>query len=177
MATAINDPPTDEQRLSDTFAALASETRRKMLQRLASGEASVNELAEPFDMSLPAISKHLKVLENAGLVTRSQRAQYRPCNLNPAPLIEVASWAERHREIWEARFDRMDSYLQELQDAGAAGPSTESANQSATGSATESEKRSADRSAGNSDSKNSKSNKTEHTAKTEKPNEDRDVDK
>lgn len=155
MATAINDPPTDEQRLSDTFAALASETRRKMLQRLASGEASVNELAEPFDMTLPAISKHLKVLENAGLVTRSQRAQYRPCNLNPAPLIEVASWAERHREIWEARFDRMDSYLQELQDAGAAGPSTESA----------------DRSAGNSDSKNNKSNKTEHTAKTEKPNE------
>ncbi len=165
MATAINDPPTDEQRLSDTFAALASETRRKMLQRLASGEASVNELAEPFDMSLPAISKHLKVLENAGLVTRSQRAQYRPCNLNPAPLIEVASWAERHREIWEARFDRMDSYLQELQDAGAAGPSTESANQSAN------------RSAGNSDSKNSKSNKTEHTATTEKSNEDRDVDK
>ncbi len=173
MATAINDPPTDEQRLSDTFAALASETRRKMLQRLASGEASVNELAEPFDMSLPAISKHLKVLENAGLVTRSQRAQYRPCNLNPAPLIEVASWAERHREIWEARFDRMDSYLQELQDAGAAGPSTESEK----GSANRSEKESANRSAGNSDSKNSKSNKTEHTATTEKPNEDRDVDK
>jgi DNA-binding transcriptional ArsR family regulator len=115
MATAIDDPPIDEQRLSDTFAALASETRRKMLQRLAAGEASVNELAEPFDMTLPAVSKHLKVLEKAGLITRGRRAQYRPCALNPTPLIEATSWAERQREIWEASFDRMDSYLQQLQ--------------------------------------------------------------
>lgn len=115
MATAIDNSADEEQRLSDTFAALANTTRRKMLHRLAQGEASVNELAEPFDMSLPAISKHLKVLESAGLVTKSQRAQYRPCQLNPEPLAEAATWAENCREVWEASFDRLDTYLQQLQ--------------------------------------------------------------
>ena len=101
----------DEDRLSETFAALANSTRRAILARLAEGEANVNELAGPFDMTLPAISKHIKVLERAGLVGRSQRAQYRPCTLNPAPLEEISAWAEQCRAIWEARFDRMDNYL------------------------------------------------------------------
>lgn len=104
----------DEEHLDRTFAALANPTRRAILDRLADGEASVNELAEPFELSLPAISKHLKVLERAGLVVRSQRAQYRPCSLDPTPLEEVSTWAERYRPIWEARFDRMDQYLQRL---------------------------------------------------------------
>lgn len=104
----------DDDRLSETFAALANSTRRAILARLAEGEASVNELAEPFDLSLPAISKHLKVLERAGLVTRSQRAQYRPCALDPAPLREVSTWTEQYRPIWEARFDRMDDYIRRL---------------------------------------------------------------
>jgi DNA-binding transcriptional ArsR family regulator len=105
---------TAEDRLDTTFAALANTTRRAMLARLAHGEATVNELAEPFDLSLPAISKHLKVLERAGLVVRGQNAQYRPRTLDPSPLEEVSSWAEQYRPVWEARLDRMDTYLQQL---------------------------------------------------------------
>jgi DNA-binding transcriptional ArsR family regulator len=104
----------DEDRLSETFAALANATRRAILARLAEGAATVNELAEPFALTLPAISKHIKVLERAGLVTRAQRAQYRPCALDAAPLEEVSTWAERYRPVWEARFDRMDDYLTQL---------------------------------------------------------------
>jgi DNA-binding transcriptional ArsR family regulator len=104
----------DEDRLSDTFAALANSTRRAILARLAEGAATVNELAEPFDMKLPAVSKHIKVLERAGLVVRGQQAQYRPCALDPTPLEELASWADQYRPIWEARFDRMDDYLHQL---------------------------------------------------------------
>ena len=103
-----------EARLNETFAALANSTRRAILARLAEGEATVNELAEPFEMTLPAISKHIKVLERAGLVLRGQRAQYRPCALDAAPLEEVSTWAERYRPVWEARFDRMDEYLTQL---------------------------------------------------------------
>ena len=104
----------DEDRLSEIFAALANSTRRAILARLADGEATVNELAEPFEMTLPAISKHIKVLEGAGLVIRGQRAQYRPCALDAAPMEEVSTWAERYRPVWEARFDRMDDYLTQL---------------------------------------------------------------
>jgi DNA-binding transcriptional ArsR family regulator len=103
-----------EGRLSDTFAALTSSTRRAILARLARGEATVNELAEPFEMTLPAISKHIKVLERAGLVTRGQRAQYRPCALDAAPLEQVSTWVEQYRPVWEGRFDRMDDYLKQL---------------------------------------------------------------
>ena len=110
MTTAI-----DDDRLSETFAALANSTRRAILDRLARGEATVNELAEPFQMTLPAISKHIKVLERAGLIVRAQRAQYRPCALDAAPLEEVSTWAEQYRRIWDARFDRMDGYLTQLQ--------------------------------------------------------------
>jgi DNA-binding transcriptional ArsR family regulator len=106
---------TAEDRLSETFSALANVTRRAILARLAQGAATVNELAEPFDLTLPAISKHIKVLERAGLVTRGQRAQFRPCALDAAPLEEISSWAEEYRPIWEARFDRMDDYLRQLQ--------------------------------------------------------------
>jgi DNA-binding transcriptional ArsR family regulator len=102
-------------RLSSTFAALADSTRRAILARLVSGEASVTELAKPFDMSLPAISKHLKVLERAGLIARGRDAQWRPCRLKAAPLKEVAEWAEGYRRFWEGSFDRLDSYLRELQ--------------------------------------------------------------
>ena len=108
-------PVITEGRLDETFSALANTTRRAILARLVAGEASVNELAEPFNLSLPAISKHLKVLERAGLIIRGQRAQYRPCTLDAAPLQEVSTWAEQYRPIWEARFDRMDTYLQQLQ--------------------------------------------------------------
>lgn len=104
----------DEDRLSETFAALASSTRRAILARLADGAATVNELAEPFDMQLPAVSKHIKVLERAGLVVRGRQAQYRPCALDAAPLEAVSSWAERYRPIWEARFERMDDHLNQL---------------------------------------------------------------
>jgi DNA-binding transcriptional ArsR family regulator len=100
--------------LSATFAALADPTRRAILARLASGERSVTELAEPFDMSLPAVSKHLRVLEGAGLIARGRDAQWRPCRLVPGPLKEVAEWADRYRAIWERRLDRLDGYLQEL---------------------------------------------------------------
>ena len=108
-------------RLDETFAALANSTRRAILMRLTEGEANVNQLAEPFELSLPAISKHLKVLERAGLIVRGQRAQYRPCTLDAAPLEEVSTWAEQYRPIWEARFDRMDDYLSQLQPQRKAG--------------------------------------------------------
>ena len=101
--------------LSATFAALADPTRRAILARLASGECSVTELAEPFEMSLPAVSKHLRVLENAGLIARSREAQWRPCRIEARPLKEVAEWAERYRHIWEQRLDQLDAYLQKLQ--------------------------------------------------------------
>jgi DNA-binding transcriptional ArsR family regulator len=100
--------------LSTTFAALADPTRRAILARLASGERSVTELAEPFDMSLPAVSKHLRVLERAGLIARGREAQWRPCRLDPAPLKDVADWAEGYRAMWEQRFDRLETYLKEL---------------------------------------------------------------
>jgi DNA-binding transcriptional ArsR family regulator len=102
-------------RLSATFAALADPTRRAILARLASGETSVTELAKPFDMSLPAVSKHLKVLEGAGLIERSREAQWRPCRLQANPLKDIADWVEYYRRHWEESFDRLDSYLKELQ--------------------------------------------------------------
>lgn len=102
--------------LSATFAALADPTRRAILARLASGEISVTELAEPFEISLPAISKHLKVLERAGLITRSREAQWRPCQLEPRPLKEAADWLAYYRQFWEESFDRLGEYLQELKD-------------------------------------------------------------
>jgi DNA-binding transcriptional ArsR family regulator len=105
-----------EGRLDETFAALANSTRRAILERLSKGEANVNQLAEPFELTLPAISKHLKVLERAGLISRGQRAQYRPCILDAAPLEEVSTWAEQYRPMWEARFERMGHYLNQLQD-------------------------------------------------------------
>jgi DNA-binding transcriptional ArsR family regulator len=104
----------DDDKLSQTFAALANSTRRAILARLAEGEATVNELAEPFDMSLPAISKHIKVLERAGLITQGQKAQYRPCTIDVAPLKEISKWTEQYRHIWEASFDRMDDYINQL---------------------------------------------------------------
>lgn len=100
--------------LSTTFAALADPTRRAILARLATGECSVTELAEPFDMTMPAVSKHLRVLERAGLIARGRDAQRRPCRIEAAPIKDVAEWAERYRAIWEARFDRLDLYLQQL---------------------------------------------------------------
>ncbi len=104
----------DDDRLSQTFAALANSTRRAILARLAEGEATVNELAAPFNLSLPAISKHIKVLERAGLVIQGQKAQYRPCTIDVTPVKEIASWTEHYRPIWEARFDRMDDYIKQL---------------------------------------------------------------
>jgi DNA-binding transcriptional ArsR family regulator len=104
----------DEDRLSETFAALANSTRRAILGRLVEGAATVNELAAPFELTLPAISKHIKVLERAGLIVRGQQAQYRPCALDAAPLEAVSSWAEQYRPVWEASFDRMDAYLTQL---------------------------------------------------------------
>jgi DNA-binding transcriptional ArsR family regulator len=101
--------------LSLTFAALADPTRRAILARLTCGECSVTELAEPFAMSMPAISKHLRVLERAGLVVRGRKAQWRPCRINAAPLKQVAEWAECYRHIWEQRLDRLEVYLQQLQ--------------------------------------------------------------
>ena len=108
----IDDP------LSTTFAALADPTRRAILARLSSGEASVTELAEPFAMSLPAISKHLKVLERAGLISRGRDAQWRPCRLEASPLKEVAEWVENYRRFWEQSLDRLEEYLRELQAKG-----------------------------------------------------------
>jgi|SRR5471030_813056 DNA-binding transcriptional ArsR family regulator len=101
--------------LSATFAALADPTRRAILARLSTGEANVTELARPFDMSQPAISKHLKVLERAGLITRGREAQWRPCRLSPEPLKQVSDWVEHYRVIWEERLDRLDLYLKDMQ--------------------------------------------------------------
>ncbi|HEY9539548.1 MAG TPA: metalloregulator ArsR/SmtB family transcription factor [Kiloniellaceae bacterium] len=101
--------------LSQTFAALADPTRRAILARLCAGEATVSDLAEPFDMSLPAVSKHLKVLERAGLVSRGREAQWRPCRLDAAPLKDAAGWLERYRQFWEQSLDRLQDYLDELQ--------------------------------------------------------------
>jgi DNA-binding transcriptional ArsR family regulator len=108
-------------RLSETFGALADPTRRAILARLASGEASVTELASPFDMSMPAISKHLKVLERAGLIARGREAQWRPCRLQAGPLQDVAGWVEHYRRFWEDSFDRLDVYLRELKRQNAKG--------------------------------------------------------
>ena len=105
---------TDE--LSNTFAALADPTRRAILARLADGDATVNQLAEPFHLKLPTVSKHLKVLQRAGLVTQSRKAQWRPCRLEPAPLKDVADWVERYRRIWDERLSQLDAYLTELQE-------------------------------------------------------------
>ena len=105
----------DEARLDETFGALANSTRRAILARLAEGEASVNDLAAPFNLTLPAISKHIKVLEHAGLITRGRRAQFRPCTIDAAALAEVAGWAEQYRHIWDDRFERMDRYVQNMQ--------------------------------------------------------------
>jgi DNA-binding transcriptional ArsR family regulator len=102
-------------RLSDTFAALADPTRRAILARLALGETSVTELAEPFDMTLPAVSKHLKVLERAGLIARGRAAQWRPCRIEAAPLKDVDDWLDHYRRFWDQSFDRLDEYLHELQ--------------------------------------------------------------
>ncbi len=116
MGTAITTP--DDPRLDETFAALANATRRAILARLAEGEASVNDLAEPFDLTLPAISKHIKVLERAGLVIRGRHAQFRPCTIAAAPLARVADWTEQYRHMWDDGFDRMDDYVRTLQTDG-----------------------------------------------------------
>jgi len=105
--------------LSVTFAALADPTRRAILARLLVGECSVTELAHPFDMSMPAVSKHLRVLERAGLIARRRDAQWRHCRIEAEPLKEVADWAARYRHVWEARLDRLDTYLNQLQRKGA----------------------------------------------------------
>jgi DNA-binding transcriptional ArsR family regulator len=110
MVTATADDP-----ISSTFAALADPTRRAILSRLSSGEATVTELAQPFEMTLPAVSKHLKVLERAGLIARGREAQWRPCRLDAGPLKDVSDWVETYRQHWEERFDRLDEYLKELQ--------------------------------------------------------------
>ena len=102
-------------RLSTTLSALADPTRRAILARLATGEATVNQLAEPFDISLPAISRHLKVLQKAGLISQGREAQWRPCRITPAPLEEVADYVEEYRELWEKRLDRLEDYLSGLQ--------------------------------------------------------------
>lgn len=134
-------PPRDtsSDRLDATFTALADPTRRAILARLAKGDASVNELAAPFDMSQPAISKHLKVLERAGLVTRSQDAQRRPCHLEPAPLREAEDWLQRYADAVEARFARMDDVLAEL--VAARAPRTPSASPTRTPSSNRKKKK------------------------------------
>ena len=109
---------TATDRLDRTFAALADPTRRAILARLAAGEASVTELARPFDMTLPAVSKHLKVLERAGLIARGRERQWRPARLEAAPLKEVSEWTERYRRFWEESYERLDDYLEELQGRG-----------------------------------------------------------
>ena len=107
------------EQLDNTFAALADPTRRAILDRLADGEATVTELAEPFSVSLPAISRHLKVLERAGLIVRGRSAQYRPCRLHPQPLGDAAGWLENYRLLWEGSFDRLDDRLRRMRkDAG-----------------------------------------------------------
>ncbi len=107
--------PTAQELLDETFTALANPTRRAILARLAHGEASVNELAEPFDMTLPAISKHLGVLERAGLIERGRRAQFRPCRLRAERLAAASAWIDQYRPIWEGRLDQLDDYLTQLQ--------------------------------------------------------------
>ena len=111
-------PTATKERLDRTFGALADPTRRAILARLAAGEASVTELAEPFEMSLPAVSKHLKVLERAGLVARGRERQWRPARLEARPLKEVAEWTQAYRRFWEESYDRLDEYLDELQGRG-----------------------------------------------------------
>src|SRR5690348_7578717 len=111
---SVNQGP-GRDRLSSVFAALADPTRRAILARLRQGEASVSALAEPFDISLPAISRHLKVLERAGLIARGRQAQWRPCRLDAAPIEEVAAWAGGYRQFWEERFEQLDNLLVELQ--------------------------------------------------------------
>ena len=111
-----------QDRLSTTLSALADPTRRAILARLSLGEASVTELAEPFEMSLPAVSKHLKVLENAGLISRAKEAQWRPCKLEAGPLRDVAAFLENYRQFWEQSLDRLDEYLQALQKGDPGGP-------------------------------------------------------
>ena len=120
-------------RLDATFAALADPTRRAILARLASGETSVTELAAPFKMTMPAVSKHLKVLERAGLITRGREAQWRPCRLEADPLKDVADWVGEYREHWEQRFDRLEQYLRDLQAQDATGADETSAADSGTG--------------------------------------------
>jgi DNA-binding transcriptional ArsR family regulator len=105
-----------DERLDATFAALADPTRRAILRRLTMGEATVTEIAAPFEMTLPAVSKHLKVLERAGLIARGREAQWRPCKLEAEPLKEVADWVGEYRKFWEERFDRLNEYLRELQE-------------------------------------------------------------
>jgi DNA-binding transcriptional ArsR family regulator len=107
--------PTSSEHLNATFSALADPTRRAILARLASGETSVSELAEPFEMSMPAISKHLKVLQRAGLIERGREAQWRPCRLAAGPLKDASDWLDRYRRFWEESFDRLEDYLRELQ--------------------------------------------------------------
>ena len=115
--------------ISNTFSALADPTRRAILARLALGETSVTELAEPFEMSMPAVSKHLRVLENAGLVERSRQAQYRPVKLRAEPLRQAWGWIEQYRQFWEESFDRLDAYLKRLQAEEAKGSKTKKASQ------------------------------------------------
>lgn len=112
---ALMSPASNLDPLSATFAALADPTRRAILARLASGEASVGELAAPFEISAPAVTKHLKVLERAGLITRSRQAQWRPCKIEAKPLQDASHWIEQYRQLWEARLDRLEDYLKVLQ--------------------------------------------------------------
>jgi DNA-binding transcriptional ArsR family regulator len=107
-----------EDQLSATFAALADPTRRAILARLAEGEATVTELAEPFEMSLPAISKHLKVLERAGLISRGREAQWRPCRLEAQQLVPATDWLDGYRRLWESKFDALDDHLRQIQEKG-----------------------------------------------------------
>ena len=107
---------TEAARLDETFAALANSTRRAMLERLAQGEATVSELAAPFDLSLPAVSRHVRVLERAGLITKGQNAQFRPCTINPEAIERVASWTDHYRPLWDSRFDQLDDYLKKVRD-------------------------------------------------------------
>ncbi len=107
---------TPDTQLDATLSALANPTRRAILARLATGPATVNDIAEPFDMSLPAISQHIRVLQKAGLIERSQNAQFRPCTLNAAPLQQIADWTEQYRHIWSARFDALDTALSNMKD-------------------------------------------------------------
>lgn len=121
-----------QHQLDATFTALADPTRRAIVARLARGDATVNELAAPFDLTLPGISKHLKVLERCGLISRSRRAQFRPCHLEAAVLDSAATWIEDNRRIWAERFDKLDSHLRDIQQAAGAGPGQEPAREPAT---------------------------------------------